>query len=170
MHVGFIVDSRPEADVHIHNENIERPPDRLWTRPSCPLARLYNNDLPSFVRPLPSRLSPPVSHLLREKLALSAPSLELQNALWLAYLKSVHPFMPVLDAHSVFAIMQRRDGSKGQVSLLLYHAIMLAGLHSVDMDYLRAAGYTLRKTCLNDAFEVVKVSLSPHDRVGRRDC
>ncbi|KAK4945646.1 hypothetical protein LTR10_015265 [Elasticomyces elasticus] len=102
-------------------------------------------------------MSSPIVHLLREKLALSAPSIELQNALWLAYLKSVHPFMPVLDAQSVFAMMQRRDGSQGQLSLLLFHAIMLAGLHSVDMEYLRKAGYVLRRTCLNDSFEVVKL-------------
>ncbi|KIW32622.1 uncharacterized protein PV07_04153 [Cladophialophora immunda] len=102
-------------------------------------------------------MSPAAADLIQEKGALSLPSACLRNALWQAYLRSVHPFLPLLDVETAATIMQHGDRSKGQYSLLLFHAIMLAGTHSVDMEYLRSAGYTSKKACLHNTFEIVKL-------------
>jgi hypothetical protein len=75
-----------------------------------------------------------------------------------AYVEFVHPYMPLLDLHDFLSMVDRRDGSKGQVSLILFQAVMFAGSAFVDMEHLRTAGYHTRKEARKDFFQKTRVS------------
>jgi hypothetical protein len=98
--------------------------------------------------------------LLAEKGALSVPFPALREALWKAYVLSVHPFTPLLDLHSFDRILRQGSGANEKMSLLLFHAVMLTGMRSVDIKYLSEAGYPSRKAAMHDAFEIVKVRIN----------
>ncbi|KAM0257421.1 hypothetical protein ACHAQJ_004367 [Trichoderma viride] len=101
--------------------------------------------LPPFVRALPNKISPEDIRYLHMKGALSIPCLSLQNALLRAYIEFVHPYMPLMDLVSFLNVINRYDGTEGQVSLFLYHAVMFSATAFVDMRHLREAGYATRK-------------------------
>ncbi|UKZ93985.1 Cutinase transcription factor 1 beta [Trichoderma asperellum] len=104
-----------------------------------------SGQLPPFVRPLPSKISPEDVRYLHAKGALSVPCLSLQNALLRAYIEFVHPYMPLMDLLPFLSVINRYDGSEGQISLFLYHAVMFSATAFVDMRHLREAGYATRK-------------------------
>jgi hypothetical protein len=52
--------------------------------------------------------------------------------------------MPLVDMHDIVAAIDRNDGAK-TISLLLFQAMMFAGVASADMLYLESAGYATRK-------------------------
>lgn len=75
-----------------------------------------------------------------------------------AYVEFVHPYMPLLDLHDFLSMVDKRDGSKGKVSLILFQAVMFAGSAFVDMEHLRTAGYATRKDARKDFFQKTRVS------------
>jgi hypothetical protein len=65
--------------------------------------------------------------------------------------------MPLLDVHELIQTVDSND-STSAVSLLLFQAIMFAGVASVDMAYLQTAGYTNRRAARRDFFQKTRVS------------
>jgi hypothetical protein len=114
--------------------------------------------LPPFVRPLPSKISPEDVRYLHAKGALSIPCISLQNALLRAYIEFVHPYMPLMDLVPFLSTINRYDGSEGQISLFLYHAVMFSATAFVDMRHLREAGYATRKAARKGFFLKTRVS------------
>lgn len=114
--------------------------------------------LPSFLRPLPTKIAAEDIKYLHVKGALSVPALPLQNALLQAYVEFVHPYMPLMDLGSFLGIINNRDGRNGQISLFLYQAVMFVGSAFVDMKYLREGGYTTRKAARKSFFQKTRVS------------
>ncbi|OAA72481.1 cutinase transcription factor 1 beta [Cordyceps fumosorosea ARSEF 2679] len=113
--------------------------------------------LPPFLRPLPSKITPEDVSYLQMKGALTLPALPLQNALLQAYVEYIHPFMPLMDLHPFLSIVNNRNGFNGQMSLLLYHAVLFAATASVDMKRLREAGYTSRKAARKAFFQKTRL-------------
>ena len=120
--------------------------------------------LPGFVRPLPRKIDTEDVRYLRAKGALDFPTIALQKMLLQAYVEYVHPCMPLMDLHEFLSIVNRRDGLNGQISLLLFQAVMFAATAFVDMKTLREAGYLTRKAARQAFFQKTRVSLigSPH--------
>lgn len=114
--------------------------------------------LPAFVKPLPAKIAPEDVKYLHTKGALTLPPLELQNALIRAFVEYVHPFMPLLELGAFLNTINSKDGLCGQVSLFLYQAIMFSGTAFVEAKYLRAAGYTSRRTARKSFFQKTRVS------------
>ncbi|KAH9838957.1 C6 transcription factor (Ctf1B) [Teratosphaeria destructans] len=114
-----------------------------------PLSPSYS--LPPFVKPLPSRLSMDDIMYLEKKGSLAIPPPPLRDELLRSYAEFIHPYMPLLNLHRVVGIIDRADGSEA-VSLLLFQAIMFAGVASVDMRYLKSAGYQSRRDARRDFF------------------
>jgi len=108
--------------------------------------------LPSYIKPLPDRFGNDDITYLQNKGALSIPNIELRNELIRCYAEVIHPFMPLLDLHDFVATIDCNDGSK-QIGLLLFQAVMFAGVASVDMRYLENAGYTSRRDARRDFFK-----------------
>lgn len=144
----------PATGKHSPSNKLDSP---AGSEASGQISDIYTEDLPHFVRPFPTVPESPLRAFLYSKGVLSAPPLRLRKALWLAYLRSIHPSLPVVQVRHVSALMLGDEASNPTFSLLLFHAIMFAGMHTVDMQYLIDAGYTSRKSCIHHCFEIVKV-------------
>lgn len=123
--------------------------------------RLPSGQLPRFIKPLPAKIGPEEISYLEKKGALTVPKGTLRSEMLRAYVEFVHPYMPLLDLHDFLTVIDRSDGSKGKVSLILFQAVMFAGSAFVDMSHLRSAGYATRKEARKDFFQKTRVSL-PH--------
>jgi hypothetical protein len=123
---------------------------------SLPQKSLFG-DLPRFIKPLPARIGPEEISYLEKKGALTVPKGTLRSEMLRAYVEFVHPYMPLLDLHDFLSMIDRADGSKGKVSLILFQAVMFAGSAFIDMQYLRSAGYTTRKEARKDFFQKTRV-------------
>ena len=86
-----------------------------------------------------------VAHLQR-KGALAVPPNDFRNELLRAYIEFVHPYMPLIELHELLHIVNQGTGESGKISLLLFQAVMFAGVAFVDMSYLTKAGYPTRKS------------------------
>jgi hypothetical protein len=117
-----------------------------------------SGELPIFIKPLPAKIGPDEIAYLEKKGALTVPRGNLRSEMLRAYVEFVHPYMPLLDLHDFLSMIDRRDGSKGKVSLILFQAVMFAGSAFVDMEHLRAAGYGTRKEARKDFFQKTRVS------------
>lgn len=114
--------------------------------------------LPKFVNPLPAKIGPDEVRYLHCKEAISLPELRLQRQLLHAYIEFVHPQMPVLELHDFLNRVNARDGQKGQVSLLLYQAVLFAASAFVGIEALNEAGYTNRRAARKALFQKARVS------------
>ena len=101
--------------------------------------------LPGFIKPLPTKTLPEDVKFLHAKGVLTLPSIPLQNACLRCYSEFVHPYMPLMELHDFLSVVNDREGAHGQVSLLLYHAVMFSSCAFVDMKHLRDAGFSTRK-------------------------
>lgn len=114
--------------------------------------------LPPFIKPLPCWTGfDQVMYLLKQE-ALSIPHLPLRNALLQCFAEFVHPYMPLIDLHDLFEAVDRNDGSK-PISLLTFQASMFSGLATVEMELLKAAGYTTRRDARRDFFQRTRVCM-----------
>lgn len=65
--------------------------------------------------------------------------------------------MPLLDLHEFIQTIEGNHG-RSAVSLLLFQAVMFASTASVDLKYLKAAGYMTRREARRDFFQKTRVS------------
>lgn len=127
--------------------------------PAAPHMPMLKHVLPGYLKPLPQRMTSVDIDYLFAKGALSLPDITVRNALLRSYLEYVHPYMPLVEVHDLLQIIDDGTGESGRISLLLFQAIMFAGTAFVDMEMLRAAGYTNRKTARKAFFQKARVSL-----------
>lgn len=116
----------------------------------------FQQALPAFIRALPSTFDPEDLSYLSKKGALTLPPPALRNALLRCFVENIHPFMPLLDIHELIRTVDTED-TNSAISLLLFQAIMFAGVASVDMAYLQTAGYTNRRIARRDFFQKTRV-------------
>jgi hypothetical protein len=112
--------------------------------------------LPAFITPLSSsRISAIDLDFLRLKGALTIPEPDLQLEIIRGYLFSVHPFMPMLDYRTfIRAVTQNREDCR--ISLLLFQAVMFAGLHSLQLPTIRRLGFESAKQAREVFFDRAK--------------
>jgi hypothetical protein len=132
--------------------------DRTATRLAPPPTPFLKHVLPAYLKPLPQRMTSADIDYLFAKGALSLPDIPVRNALFRSYFEFVHPYMPLVEIHELLEIVEEGTGATGRISLLLFQAIMFAGTAFVDMEYLRAAGYTNRKVARKAFFQKARVS------------
>jgi hypothetical protein len=138
----------------------DRMSTRLATPPPLPPTPMLKHKLPEYLKPLPQRMTSVDIDYLFAKGALSLPEASIRNALLRSYLEYVHPYMPLIEVHEVLQIINDGTGETGRISLLLFQAIMFAGTAFVDMEYLRAAGYSNRRAARKAFFQKARVNLS----------
>lgn len=101
--------------------------------------------LPAFIAPLSARLLPEDLEFLHRKGALTIPDPDLRIEIVRAYMFSVHPFMPMLD-YRAFIVAMLGDGKEDcRISLLLFQAVMFAGLHSLELSVIHRLGFQSAK-------------------------
>lgn len=120
--------------------------------PSFGSARAANGFLPDYIRGLPARLQKEDIDYLAVKGALTIPDTGLRNELLKAYIHYVHNYMPLLDLEEFLQTIVQNDGVH-RISLLLFQAVMFAGMAFVDMKHLQAAGYQTRKAARKIFFQ-----------------
>ena len=112
--------------------------------------------LPAYIKPLPLRFGHDDITYLQNKGALAIPDQELRNELLRSYADYMHPFMPLLDFHKFVRIVDQNDGLQ-PVSLLLFQAVMFAGIATVEMRFLKAAGYSTRREARRAFFDKTRL-------------
>lgn len=120
--------------------------------PSFGNNRTASGFLPDYIRGLPARLQKEDIDYLAAKGALSIPDVSLRNELLKAYVHYVHTYMPLLDLEEFLQTVVQNDGIH-RISLLLFQAVMFAGMAFVDIKHLKAAGYQTRKAARKIFFQ-----------------
>ena len=100
--------------------------------------------LPSYIKPLPVRFEEDDISYLRSKGALSIPQPALLLGLLQSYADYTHPYMPTLDLAQLIRSVNQVDGFQ-RVSLLLFQAVMFAGVAHVEAGLLTNSGFTSRR-------------------------
>lgn len=123
-----------------------------------PLTAILDED-PRFLKPLPDCIAPEDVEFLRFRGALSIPESGLRNELLRSYIQWVHSFMPVLNLQELLRCVAENDPN-GNVSVLLFQAIMFVGTAFVDLQHLLDAGYATRKDARSAFFTRLRVCIS----------
>ncbi|KAJ5300471.1 uncharacterized protein N7443_005473 [Penicillium atrosanguineum] len=123
-----------------------------------PLTALLDEE-PRFLKPLPDRICPEDLEFLRFRGALSIPEIGLRNELLRSYVQWVHSFMPVLNLQEFLRCVAENDPN-GNVSVLLFQAVMFVGTAFIDLKHLQAAGYSTRKSARNAFFTRLRLLYS----------
>ena len=111
--------------------------------------------LPTFMK-LPKRLSDEDLDFLGRKNAFVVPAPDLRKEIFEGYLYAVHPFMPMLDiATFSHAVLDER--ASRCISLLLFQAVMFAGIHALKPDSVRRLGFNSVKQAREVFFNRVRL-------------
>ena len=113
--------------------------------------------VPDFAKSFSEKIGPDEAQYLQSKGALSIPDRELRTALLQSYVDFVYPFMPTIDLNDFLGILEHEDGAFGKVSLLVFQAVMFAGCASVDMSYLKRAGFDRRQDARKAFYQKAKL-------------
>jgi hypothetical protein len=103
---------------------------------------------------------------LHSRDALTLPCEALQVEALKAYVEFVHGTMPLLDLEEFLSAVQygynaREITEKKQIPLLLFQAVLFAGVSFTNMEALKEAGYRSRGSAQREFFSRVRVSLLP---------
>jgi hypothetical protein len=112
--------------------------------------------LPAFIAPLPIRMPNEDLDFLALKGAFTVPEPELCAEILRGYIFCVHPFLPLLDLKPfVNAVLNERED--GNISLLLFQAVMFAGLSSLELHVVHRLGFESAKQAREVFFTRVKL-------------
>ncbi|KAH8809377.1 fungal-specific transcription factor domain-containing protein [Xylogone sp. PMI_703] len=152
-------------DTNILNQDLLKPLDFISTTPfpvgvANPSTQEVSSSkllLPAYIKPLRAQITAEDTVYLQRKGALIVPDLELRNALLQGFIEYVYPYMPILDLKDLGNIICQGDGKNGEISLLLFQAVMFAGSAFVDMKYFSNAGYITRRAARKALFQKVRL-------------
>ncbi|KAE8168571.1 fungal-specific transcription factor domain-containing protein [Aspergillus tamarii] len=140
------------------NVFIDLTPQTLSSSPETCLA----NYLPGFVRPIYTTISEDkYEHLLLQG-AFTLPSFPLQQALLQTFFECVLPSMPIINWQTFINIVSNKEGGQGQISLLLFQAIMFSATAFVNLDHLQKAGYSSREEAHEAFFQKAHLLYQSH--------
>ncbi|PGH18721.1 hypothetical protein AJ80_04374 [Polytolypa hystricis UAMH7299] len=133
-----------------------------------PIPMRPRTSFPNYIRPLPAKFLDDDIDYLEAKGALTIPDFELRKELIRSFAHYVYPFMPLLDLDEFVGTIARND-SGHQLSLLLFQAVMFAGVAFVPMKYLSAVGFETRKDARKVFFQRARLLYDfdyESDRIG----
>lgn len=121
--------------------------------------------LPAFIKPLPNYLEPCDIEYLSSKGALTLPPAKLQKELVNSYLLYVHPFLPVVDLVELLGALYCPSApQRSKISILLYQAIMFAGVSFIGSEKVKELGFAAERDArkaYHDKTRVSNPSLDP---------
>ena len=152
---------------------------KSWIQIASPLASVkvprtsaQLSILPRIFAPFPRHLDAYDLTYLHSRGALTLPSEILQIALLKAYVEFVHPSLPLLDLEEFLSVVkyglggsegekgksiERENMGKNHIHLLLFQAVMFAGVEFACLKTLKEAGYKTRESAKQAFFGRVKV-------------
>lgn len=113
--------------------------------------------LPAFITPIPTDIPMEDLDFLIQKGAFAIPESELCIKILENYFFSVHPFMPIVDRTAILDAILKDVDCDSRISLLLFQAIMFAGLASLDLDSIHAMGFKSTKSARESFFHRVRL-------------
>lgn len=143
-------------------ENYVSPKNQSQTLPSTCTSAPHKDRflsypcLPHFIKPLPPELGDKDWRYLKDCGCFSFPSPGLEKVALRKYAKYVDPLVPVLGLDEFVGSIQ--CGGAKKVSLLLYHAVLCAGLAAVDLATIREYGYPSKSAARRTFYSRAKVS------------
>lgn len=114
--------------------------------------------LPPWLKPLPAHLSAEDVDYIRRKGALIIPEPNLRDDLLKNYIEFVHPSLPLLDLVAFQASLQD-PARHGQISLLLFHAVMFTSTSWANIKLVRSLGYWTRAAIRRAYYKRFKVCM-----------
>lgn len=128
-----------------------------------------NKLLPDFIAPIPADMDIEDLDFLAQKGAFAIPEPELRNEILRSYMFSVQPFMPILDRAAVLDSILNEPDDDNRISILLFQAIMFAGLASLDLPSVYALGFESTKHAREVFFHRVRLlyefGVEPNDQI-----
>jgi len=118
---------------------------------------LENPKLPPYIKPLPKKLQKDDIQYLARKGCLLVPNTEICHACLSAYVEFVHPQLPLMNLNDFLLAVSCRVAEVGNVSLLLFHALLFATISFVDLDLIKRAGFPDRRAARMVFFNKAKV-------------
>ncbi|KAF2100383.1 hypothetical protein NA57DRAFT_73994 [Rhizodiscina lignyota] len=112
--------------------------------------------LPAFIAPLPAHMPSEDLDFLRRKGAFAMPEPALRAEILRCYIFSVHPFTPILDL-PVFVQAAVNGQEDSRISLLLFQAVMFAGIASLDRHFVQLLGFDRTKPAREVFFDRVRL-------------
>ncbi|KAK5190285.1 hypothetical protein LTR72_007649 [Exophiala xenobiotica] len=129
-------DSIGRAVIAAHGSVVASEPETAVAASPC----VRPPSLPAFIAKLPTRITREDLEFLVRKGAMTIPDRNARIEILRGYLYGVHPFMPMLDFQSFSqAVLNEREDT--QVSLLLFQAVMFAGLHPLKPGVIKHLGF-----------------------------
>ncbi len=123
--------------------------------------------LPTFVKPLPDSLAQDDIQYLWMKGALSIPDLAFRKELAQCYVDHVHCSLPLVALDDLLQIMGKDDEKLEKMSLIVFQAIMFAGIAFVDLISLQLAGFATRREARKSFYQKVRVSIDRYYTTSR---
>lgn len=118
---------------------------------------LFRPSLPTYIKPLSSDLDDEDLMYLQKRGCFSFLPQELIHVVLRRYAQFVHPIVPVLELDEFIGIVQGTIPKK--VSLLLYHAVMCAGLAAVDTETIFQFHHSSKAAARRKLYTKAKASL-----------
>jgi hypothetical protein len=112
--------------------------------------------LPMYIKPLPDSLELQDLDYLRSKGAFDLPDENLRIEILRSYMLGVHVFMPILNLRETLQTIAASDGQK-RISLLLFQAIMFAGVAHLPEDSAPDTGFVTLKEARKEYFARVRL-------------
>ncbi|KIW77769.1 hypothetical protein Z517_07602 [Fonsecaea pedrosoi CBS 271.37] len=162
---GFLLSLTEQPDLPITNDTagqdestVDRD-DGLLSAPSTPPplhqgGSGWHTALPDFIEAFPVR-TPNDLEFLRQKSVFVLPPPQLQHVIMDRFAEFVHPLLPVIDLPAFRgAILGEKPGQR--VSLLLFHAVMFAGVGAVENEIILRQAYMSKTTARQTFYEKAK--------------
>lgn len=96
--------------------------------------------LPQYIDPISNHVLEEDLEFLTQKQAFVIPEPELRMEIFRSYVFRVHPFQPIVDLRTVVHAISD-DFDDGSISILLFQAIMFAGVSSLETTLVRRLGF-----------------------------
>lgn len=111
--------------------------------------------LPHFIKPLPAYLDADDLRYLLKRGCFAFLTTELEKLVIRRYAEFIHPLIPVLDLDEFVGVVC--GNSKKKISLLLYHAIMCAGMAAVEIETILKYGFPSKPAARREQYTKAKV-------------
>ncbi|KAF5233995.1 hypothetical protein FANTH_12349 [Fusarium anthophilum] len=109
-------------------------------------------ELPAFIQK-PAFPDSGYITFLQSQGVLSLPPIPMQLELVKSFIEFIYPRMPLLDLEDFLGCVGYLDGSGGQLSLVLYGAILFAGSTHIDQEVVCAYGYSDRRLLRRELYK-----------------
>ncbi|KAI9375972.1 hypothetical protein BJX61DRAFT_539288 [Aspergillus egyptiacus] len=141
----------PWPSITINVDNFQRAPFGPWFLNEKQRREMY---LPGFIKPLHVQNAADLAILQQRSIFTLLP--RLQQVVLKTYEEFLHPLVPIVDL-AQFRNAINGGSSEVRISLLLYHAVMFAGLSVVDGGIIQRLSHTTKLVAREMAYEKAKV-------------